>query len=349
MGSFNLHCPISRCTIAQGDRVAMIPLRKKEYQRDDLGQKSEQVYQAYPPIFGYYEDYGRMGDLQLSPYYSLWQHAGAFIAYAKGESRELPEGFDVMHVQRDAYNALIDPSLEGGNGLSSWAADASRITELVLEQMGFVRADTYEDDRRFRWEYAHPSIKTHYIASDGTWIELYTMKGKKVQTWLHHPTDLFKMFRKLDRSLLDGLTFYDFAAKDLIGQIEESLKIARQSLAEVDALSTHKDSQPYKDAVRRYVRNYTWVNDVIRRAEDKMSADKIISECFAEDEEEYAGIETLAGDLSRLMLMTGNCSNLGILLMPGLHGPKHGARKGAMQFAKRMYEIAKREYKESLP
>jgi len=113
MGSYNVSCSFSRISIKSGDSVVYIPLEKYRYSEGFDG-SSNNLYYPWDfyspvtlPIFGKYDDYGAIEDIEKSKNITVIENYFGDIKNVV-ECDKFPEPIiSGMFIHRNIYNLLI--------------------------------------------------------------------------------------------------------------------------------------------------------------------------------------------------------------------------------------------------
>lgn len=122
MGSYNVSCSFSRISIKSGDPVVYIPLEKYRYSEGFDG-SSNNLYYPWDfyspvtlPIFGKYDDYGAIEDIERSKNVTIIENHFGDIKNIV-ECDKFPEPIiSGMFIHRDIYNLLITCDRDEWNG-----------------------------------------------------------------------------------------------------------------------------------------------------------------------------------------------------------------------------------------
>jgi hypothetical protein len=207
MGSFNKIGSISGLPISCGDETVLIFLRKNKYNDNFLGgvcYSHDWFAPALLPIFGIYDDYGRIEDIERNSAVDYIE--GIFgkdiqsivvdiddMAVGRGrESIEPPTGsyedFTFCLEHRSVYEKLAS------NKIISYTKEY--LPEYWLDKLGFVRIED-NSDSRYKQTWIHKSLPSDtFLHSDGTWGHLIK-GGVQVKTSTYHPNELEEAMQKL--------------------------------------------------------------------------------------------------------------------------------------------------------
>lgn len=181
MGSWSVHCNISKIAITAGDKCVLLPIKKNQYQ-------SYQYFTWNPatlPIFGEYNDYGGLENIEITNNTKLIEeYFGAsiedFVGYFTEEVTYQREDVDIttfnkhtveemkdwnfMFINREVYDFMANNSFNKGHLTFGNPA--------ILKLIGFIPHGKTTDSRYTdRWMYADKEFW-----SDGTWLQ--TPEGK---------------------------------------------------------------------------------------------------------------------------------------------------------------------------
>ena len=177
MGSFSVYCGISQISITDGNDCILLPLKKNTIHN---------IYSDYIPaclpIFGKYDDYGRIGYITKDTNTDLIEKhfkcdietfCGCLTDNRKDEDDFLSNliieefgGLEYMFIDRKVYDFLSSYSghiyIDMGN-------------PSLLENMGFKYIGENDSDKRYNKVWEIQNVKFH---SDGTW--LHTSKNANI-------------------------------------------------------------------------------------------------------------------------------------------------------------------------
>ena len=152
MGSWSVHCGISRIAITAGQECYLLPLQKG----------SSEARKWIPlclPLKGIYDDYGGIEEIERSLYNSFLEQK-CDLDLSKG-LRDFP--FEYMWIDAKVYDFVSSYRHNGYNGLGSFDMGEK---ELLLS-LGFEYRGK-DDTIRYNHVYEKDSVK---INSDGTWLK----------------------------------------------------------------------------------------------------------------------------------------------------------------------------------
>jgi hypothetical protein len=200
MGCFNKIGFISGLPIHAGDATVLVFMKKSKYSDSKLGgvtYSTDWFEPAFLPIFGDYDDYGRIENVVNNP-------ATKFIEKFFGDKIDsIIEIIDDSAVGRGSDGKLKAVYKDFTFGLehrkvydfmSSRKINSyteSYITPYWLEKMGFVKQDEESGDERFKQIWRNSTIPTEYeVHSDGTWSHLMKNGKEDRNQSVYHPSQL---------------------------------------------------------------------------------------------------------------------------------------------------------------
>jgi len=182
MGCWSVHCNISKIAITAGDKCVLLPIKKNQYQ-------SYQYFTWNPatlPIFGEYNDYGGLEDIEINNNTKLIEeYFGAsiedFVGYFTEEVTYQREDVDIttfnkhtvdemkdwnfMFIDREVYDFMANNSFNKGHLTFGNPG--------ILKLIGFTSNGKTADSRYTdRWMYEDKEFW-----SDGTWLQTPEGKG----------------------------------------------------------------------------------------------------------------------------------------------------------------------------
>jgi len=340
MGSFNLHCSISHLTIGVGDRYVLVPLKEKG-RKLEIGTQFEQMFQAFPPIAGIYDDYGRMVEPDIPAYYEKWEHGAAFIKTATDDLTEVPAGFNYTTIRYEVWELLSGVMCED-SGRFQTAYEAGDLSAEVLGLLGFVEGEPLmkevdighglsikEKATRHYRKFTHPKIPTHYIMSDDTWIRLHdAVTGEELPVGLYYPEQLCEMFPQIDASKLEGITYHELRLQKELNKYKEETKRPDYLPDKLDAELLAR-VRVCEQETRKFA---MWSLESHLKLEGVLSGHNLEGKVLTE--------------ITKLYAFLSNCSWNGILLMPSLHGPQLGNLYGGLMLAEKIHELAEKDMDE---
>lgn len=116
MGVYNLKCAITNKTIQHGDAVAVLLLIPKTFRDDSIMIYYNDAYDfATLPIFGRYDDYGGIEDIEPSDGLNdLMAHCkqDPHVSNIEDVINQHMQTFKLMHIKRDVYDYLMSDAFE---------------------------------------------------------------------------------------------------------------------------------------------------------------------------------------------------------------------------------------------
>lgn len=315
MGSYNLHCSVSHCSIHTGDKAAMVPLKIKKDGFADPGLQFEQPFQSYPAILGVYNDYGRLAHVTVPEYYKHWEAGVSFPRFAAGDVTSLPSGWHVTYLRGEVYELLSSP-MPNECGRVQDSLHGGDISAGILVKLGFVQTHKFDDGRRYNLRFEHPLVTTHYIMSDGGWINIHNATTNLAENNKpYHPDELIALFPQISAEPLRGLTPVHFRVADAMRGIDSAIQL--------NSTLVKLGSTP---AVN--------LSSLIEHSERKLRLDGVLSALAPEH------LQSAEEDIVTLVIFQQNLFCNGILLAPGIHGLQFGNPYGAMVLAKTILAMA---------
>lgn len=189
MGSFNVSCSLSGQSISCGDRAVLIPMTKNFFiQKPEdpsyirihpthhivNGSDTKPLVPVAIPIFGKYDDYGRISvDRERTPsvelteaYYGVTiDELAGFVSYEKSPnlSEKFPDRLFGVWIHGDVWDSMI----QSAGGIRTIINDL-RPTPWVLLKLGFKHTGTHKD-KRYNQLWTHPDIDVG-LSCDGHFI-----------------------------------------------------------------------------------------------------------------------------------------------------------------------------------
>lgn len=161
MGSWSVYCGISNITITSGDSCVLIPLKKSK------GEYYSPYLPETLPIFGKYDDYGGIEDIEKNAGTNLLEE---FYGCSIEEycAKLVDEGC-YMWVLREVYDFMRTYVHNPGN---LDYGDAAILNAMGAEYLG---VDESKERYTQKWE-----LQGKTLYSDGTWLEgsIYSMYGE---------------------------------------------------------------------------------------------------------------------------------------------------------------------------
>lgn len=135
MGSFNVACGISGASINDGERTGMVPIipQKFKYMSKWFFGGCDRYIPVSPPIYGEYNDYGNLTNIEPSPVVEYLEQAYGMPIETLLECMQVDEPFDRKIVE---YFYGEDSILETN--------PYSKLNTATLSQLGFTKVDEEE-------------------------------------------------------------------------------------------------------------------------------------------------------------------------------------------------------------
>lgn len=177
MGSWDVYCDASKLCIGVGTKAVLLPIRRQI----EPGTFSEWVPSTLP-IFGTYDDYGRLADIEENTHTKLIEeHFGKTIyEFQEGleradfESGKGIENWNYMWFRRDVWDYLKDQNLD-----NDYEKDCLRGCflgeEFILKSLGLVLQSEKSGEERYTQKWIHPNGTM--VHSDGTWCHGVNEQG----------------------------------------------------------------------------------------------------------------------------------------------------------------------------
>lgn len=203
MGSYNYSCGLSHASIGEGDRVGVILIEPNEYSyrdRDCRIGATEEYYPTAPPIFGRYNDYGAIRDIEQSP-------AVSYIESKYGVP--LRAVFAAMK-ERDPYSQQVSEWFcPDGVPLADKqyrTVEADSLIELGFTRSGdnflrdgWVLSIDIQHDHQYRLTLANDEIVKSKTFFASTAYEFFREYHEVTRTWIGVPPHLGQAFTRLMR------------------------------------------------------------------------------------------------------------------------------------------------------
>jgi hypothetical protein len=199
MGSFSVHCQISKITVRDGEEALILPIHKAECYSD--------YFPACFPIRGTYNDYGTLEKIQkdfntefLEEYYQkpIEQILDAFTTQRE---ETIDKDIEIFWMSGKVYDWMKDYHPEGFHRAGSFDFG----DPVLLENLGFSFVGDNKNDERFKKIYGYKNKR--FVATDGTWCKICTKTGKKVGKSyrpIYYLRDVTKYLPEIDTSFLQG-------------------------------------------------------------------------------------------------------------------------------------------------
>jgi len=202
MGSWSVYCGISQTTITSGQKCVVLPLRKGRSYPD------KPYVPAAPPIFGKYDDYGGLEDVEDNEYIQLIEnHFNCKIEefshfFTRGihrpdeclkslvENEEIKD-CEFMFIDRAVYDFLIGYADED-NSFNLEMGNPAVLKLLGFEYIGEDTENKTYDPKRFKYCWRLQGKDFH---SDGEWLHygkegIYRIQGSNNSSSLTKYVDL---------------------------------------------------------------------------------------------------------------------------------------------------------------
>lgn len=212
MGSWSVYCGISNITIHEGDEALLVVLEKAKKNYNDFDKWKIVAF----PIFGSYNDYGRIGYIKedfntalIEKEYqcSIEDFCHYLLSYEyEGGCGNLPEeqakkvqSYSYMWIKKDVWDFIINhkPTCYGRCESFDFG------NEKILNKLGLEYVGENQNDSRYKRLYKHGK---KYFKSDGTWLHgcLKSGKDKKYNENIFRLNDLKKALPNLDVSFFEN-------------------------------------------------------------------------------------------------------------------------------------------------
>ena len=249
MGSFNVSCGISNMSLNPGDNAGLIPLLPSYMQGYPseivrIGAttnlvSNEGVYHLFTPfclpIFGKYDDYGDLGDIQhdsntkaIEDFFgtTIEKFLTILTAYDEQIDKDVIPWFDTedkltdtqvrklkllkrmggMFIHGDVYNELSKKQIGEYSNSQNEALTKHKayVNHEVLLKCGFEFSHENKKMTRYTQIYKYPGEDRYVIRSDKTWSHIYdTQKNEDVNESTFHPDDLAVAWKKVTGETFD--------------------------------------------------------------------------------------------------------------------------------------------------
>jgi len=222
MGCFGVGCGVSKLPINCGEKAGIVLISKSKYSMLDAYDSSCNLvsnngsygsfFALALPIFGYYDDYGRLEDYIEDENFQvvkkmIEEHSYSFDEFMEGlycGDAPLLNGMKVagMFIHGTVYDTIVNENKGCSRSLD--------VPDYVMELIGFHKTDEDTGDKRYKhmYRYKDTPIEIHH---DNTWGHIMH-EGK--QHSMYHPYNLKEVIKKLydidiDISMFDGISKYD--------------------------------------------------------------------------------------------------------------------------------------------
>ena len=258
MGSFGISCGVSKLPIDEGKKAGILIISKQKYSvLDGIDSSCNLVsnsgsygafYAIGLPIFGKYNDYGRISYYEEDENYHIMKkfiekHSYSFDEFMdnlyQGDA-PLLNGIQVagMFIHGEVYDEVIKRNKGCLKSLD--------MTSHVMDILGFHKTDEPTGDKRYKYMYRFKDtdIEIHH---DGKWGH-FIKDGK--QHSMYNPLDLKKGAKKLfgvdiDVSMFEKISKYDIKFDELR---EKLLEI--ENIPDDDPIKQYRLSMDSRDLYR---------------------------------------------------------------------------------------------------
>lgn len=203
MGSYNYSCGLSHASIGEGDRVGVILIEPNEYSYQDRGCRigaTDTYYPTAPPIFGKYNDYGSIRDIEQSPAVNYIESKYEVPVEAILAAMQTPDPY---------WQEVSDWFCPDGVPLADKqyrVVDSDSLLELGFTKSGdnflrdgWVLSIDAQNDRQYRLILSDDDIVKSKTFFASTAPEFFREYHKITHTWIGVPPHLGKAFTRLMR------------------------------------------------------------------------------------------------------------------------------------------------------
>lgn len=344
MGSFNVTCCISHLSISPGDPAVFIPLKMKEDAFAEFGFQFYGASRPLPAITGIYDDYGRLCNIDVPNYYQYAENGDKWIAQAKGQLDGDIEGWTYTWVHGDVYAAMVAglPSSE----LDTRSVIAGSLPRMeILKKLGFVEMGETGIER-YSFKLGTPDVTDRFLASDGTWADLWIM-GEDGEYHEDEGPGLYTVQRlinawptPLDVGALDGYRHYDWVVVEALTEYRDSIDLnKRLAYLKKEGITLEPEDRKELEGMLLAQSGFS-----VTALERKVGAEGIL-----ESGTVLEHLDDIKSELADMAQFRFACATCGILITPSAAGPQCGDHPASFALADLIRNIAEKNLKAHSP
>lgn len=369
MGSFNVACKVSRMSINPGDECVFIPLIRNTYKdKNDRytfdgvftvsnDGPAERFVPVALPIFGEYDSYGRLENIEKSPItediVEFWELSSIDQFIDRIISQDIFIGeydeycLNGMYVLREVWDYLVyELSAHERDESTFNVFDHSSFNSVALDLLGFEYYEKVTTIDRYNHLYKHPEVDNFFVGMDNSGYSRIYQKidhsyaERKAMTY--RVIDFIIAWERITETKLDLSQIEDLRFGDLV-----YLKYVKKFAEMGNRLDNMRDEGDLEDDEERtYIKSFkkAIVGEFRNRIPLGGYAPKVglldVHSGLFENREDYQDVW--------VSLYTLHCHlyQLNILYEPSWNGYQHGAAAAEKHFYQFLGELSENRLEE---
>jgi hypothetical protein len=224
MGCFNKIGFISSLPIFSGDEttlVFMIPNKYSDNKHGGVCYSTDLYEPAFLPIFGEYDDYGRIDNVKMTDSVKFIQNFFGIdidtIIHEVDDNSVGRGGVNQCSAikNQDFYTKLtfgleLTKVYEKMSSYKRLAYESDYNVDFWIEKLGFQKIENNSVSEKYKNTWQHSDLSGFHYHSDGTFGHLFNIStGKEHSTSTYHPKDLDEEMSKLSKTYKSKITKED--------------------------------------------------------------------------------------------------------------------------------------------